>query len=144
MSDQTTHQDQKGSYLYVWGDTVLGRRLGLAVIAGIVIAGGSLLAAEAFFTRVLSDPEIGHVWSLLVGIGGCAVAGIIVGATMKPAREIVQTAEDSKTMVETIDALSTHPRGLGKLEQASQQSRDELDAANLTHVFQIREEGDRG
>ena len=70
----TTEPTEQQTYLEVWGDTVNGRHLAISVAVGSVVGASALLAAQALFERVVSEPSLAQAYSLLVGIAACLLA----------------------------------------------------------------------
>ncbi|WP_051297963.1 hypothetical protein [Brevibacterium album] len=128
-----------GQYLSVWGDTVRGRRLLIGVITGVVCGLAGLYGGQALFAALGLTPDMAEVWSLITGIAGCVVAGVITARITSPARVVSDDAHDSAMLAATIRELGAEGRGLGRLEDASALSRSEIEAAGLTGEFREAE-----
>lgn len=59
----TTEPTEQQTYLEVWGDTVNGRHLAISVAVGSVVGASALLAAQALFERVVSEPSLAQAYS---------------------------------------------------------------------------------
>ncbi|MCJ0903653.1 hypothetical protein [Rhodococcus sp. ARC_M6] len=129
----------KETYLEVWGDTVNGRHLAIAVVVGSVIGASALLAAQAFFERVVSEASLAQAYSLLVGIAACLVAGIICGIFIKPKRIVALAAADVESIDGVITMMSEQRQGLGTLADIPEQSQKELHELGLYEHFAAAE-----
>ena len=127
------------TYLEVWGDTVNGRHLAIAVVVGSVIGASALLAAQAFFERVVSEASLAQAYSLLVGIAACLVAGIICGIFIKPKRIVALAAADVESIDGVITMMSEQRQGLGTLADIPEQSQKELHELGLYEHFAAAE-----
>jgi uncharacterized membrane protein YeaQ/YmgE (transglycosylase-associated protein family) len=131
--------EQQGEFLHVWGDTVRGNKLLIGVLVGIVCGLVGLYGGRAVVTAVGVEEHLVDVWSLITGILGCLAAGVITARISAPARIISEDAEDSGALAAAIDELGEGARGLGTLEDATDLSRAELEAAGLTEAFREAE-----
>ncbi|GAA2094711.1 hypothetical protein [Brevibacterium salitolerans] len=129
----------EGEYLSVWGDTVRGRRLLAGVLTGVVCGLVGLYGGRALFDAMSLGEDMAEVWSLITGIGGCLVAGVITARVTSPSRIVSDDAHESGRIAETIAQMGAEGRGLGTLEDASELSRSELEAAGLTQEFRDAE-----
>ena len=132
-----------GEYLFVWGDTVVGRRLLIGVGIAVLGALAGLYGGQAVFTALLADAKLVHVWSLITGILGSVAAGIVTGLLFRPARTVTQDATGAARSAAVVQEMAASPQGLGTLEQASPLSRRELDEAGLTPVFEEAQRTER-
>ena len=130
---------QQGEYLHVWGDTVRGRRLLVGVVVGVACGLLGLYGGRWVVGAVGVEEHLVDVWSLITGILGCLLAGVITAKFTSPARIISEDAHESGVLAQAIDELAEGPRGLGALEDASELSRRELEAAGLTDAFRDAE-----
>ena len=131
--------EQQGEYLHVWGDTVRGNKLLIGVLVGIACGLVGLYGGRAVVTALGVEEQLVDVWSLITGILGCLAAGVITARVSSPARIISEDAEDSGALAAAIDDLGEGARGLGVLEEATDLSRAELEAAGLTEAFREAE-----
>lgn len=88
--------EEKKVYTEVWGDTVDVKELGIASIIGFVLTMVMFLIGRKIFTGV-EGLALGLVngYSLLVGIMGCLLSGVISAKLFKPKRIIEERFEDS-------------------------------------------------
>lgn len=80
-------------------------RAGLFAFAALVAAFGTVMLGIALFLAL--EHLIGAVWAAVaVGAGGLLLAGIIVmvGATMKPARELGLATQVSRSALDAVSA----------------------------------------
>lgn len=81
-------------YTEVWGDTVVIKELFTAVIIGIVLTMAFYLAGTKLF---VGNPNIevslAKGYSLLIGIVGCLLSGVISAKLFKPKRNIEEKLE---------------------------------------------------
>ena len=137
--DAAPAAEQQGEFLHVWGDTVRGNKLLIGVLVGIVCGIVGLYGGRAVVTALGVEEQLVDVWSLITGILGCLAAGVITARVSSPARIISEDAEDSGALAAAIDDLGEGARGLGVLEEATDLSRAELEAAGLTEAFREAE-----
>ncbi|MDV8066536.1 hypothetical protein R4P64_08460 [Rhodococcus sp. IEGM 1366] len=126
-------------YLEVWGDTVDGRHLAISVVVGSVVGASALLAAQAFFERVVSQASLAEAYSLLVGIAACLVAGVVCGIFIKPKRIVALAAADAESIDGVITMMAEQRQGLGALADIPEQSRQELHELGLYEYFAAAE-----
>lgn len=133
----------KAPYLEVWGDTVVGKSLGLSVLIGGAMGAAALLGAKALFQRVVSDPALANAYSLLVGIAACLVAGVVCGSFIKPSRNVELASADPAAIDEVIEEMRGHRHGLGELAGIPEAARAELKELGLYEHFAAAEAQDR-
>ena len=135
----TTEPTEQQTYLEVWGDTVNGRHLAISVAVGSVVGASALLAAQALFERVVSEPSLAQAYSLLVGIAACLLAGVVCGIFIKPKRIVALAAADAESIDGVITTMSEQRQGLGTLADIPEQSRQELRELGLYDHFAAAE-----
>ncbi|MDI9900694.1 hypothetical protein QM716_12605 [Rhodococcus sp. IEGM 1409] len=135
----TEPTEQQQTYLEVWGDTVNGRHLAISVLVGSVVGASTLLAAQALFERVVSEPSLAQAYSLLVGIAACLLAGVVCGIFIKPKRIVALAAADAESIDGVITMMSEQRQGLGTLADIPEQSQQELRELGLYDHFATAE-----
>jgi uncharacterized membrane protein YeaQ/YmgE (transglycosylase-associated protein family) len=125
-----------GEYLFVWNDTVRGKKLLLGIVLGVAGAMIGLYGGKWLVGLFVADPALVKVWSLVTGLIGTVIGAVIVGFLVPPARIVSDHASDTSRVDETIDEMAADPQGLGTLAQASARSRHELAEAGLTAAFE--------
>ncbi|MGO1398983.1 MAG: hypothetical protein ACTHYJ_10225 [Brevibacterium yomogidense] len=138
--DSVPAAEEQGEYLFVWGDTVRGRRLLVGVIVGVACGLIGLYGGGWLVDVIGVADHLVDVWALITGILGCLAAGVITARLFSPARVISDDAHESGSIAAAIEELSEGRRGLGTLEDASALSRSELEAAGLTDEFRNAED----
>lgn len=119
----------------MWGDTVIGVRLAIGVVTGVVCALVGLYGGRALIGTVVSDTELVEAWSLVTGLVGCVIAGVILSWLFPPARRVTEDSHDASRVQEAVDEIAGQPLGIGDLKDASTKSRVELTEAGLTEWF---------
>lgn len=138
--DTVPTAEEQGEYLFVWGDTVRGRRLLVGVFVGVVCGLIGLYGGGWIVDTIGVADHLVDVWALILGILGCLAARVITAKFTSPARIISEDADESGGIATAIDELGEGPRGLGTLEEATDLSRRELEAAGLTDAFREAED----
>ncbi|WP_024793385.1 hypothetical protein [Tomitella biformata] len=134
---------EKAPYLEVWGDTVVGKSLGISVLIGSVMGAAALLGATALFERVVADPALANAYSLLVGIVACLLAGVVCGSFIKPSRIVELAAPDPAAIDEVIEVMREQRHGLGVLADIPEAARAELKELGLYEHFAAAEAKDQ-
>nr|WP_162933177.1 hypothetical protein [Corynebacterium lactis] len=132
-------------YLFVWGDTVVGARLAISVAVGIAFALIGLYGGRAAIAAFVADPDLAKAWSLVTGLIGCVIAGVVLSWLFPPARRVTEDSQDVSRVQEAVAEIEAQPLGLGDLKDASATSRQELAEAGLTEWFDgtLGQGGDR-
>lgn len=89
----------------VWGDTVDIRHLRWSIALGIAISFGTFLAASYLLTRLIDDPAMARAYAMLVGLGGCLLAGAVCARLFKPKRIAARLEADEWRRGELIASL---------------------------------------
>ncbi|HEY5854161.1 MAG TPA: hypothetical protein VIW24_08955 [Aldersonia sp.] len=132
-------QPAKPRYLEVWGDTVVGRDLALAVLIGTGFSALALFGAKTLFGRIVANPSLADAYALLVGIAACIVAGVISGKLFAPKRKVVVAASDAHQVDEVLAVLADERQGLGHVADLPAQTADELRDLGLYDRFRAAE-----
>jgi len=115
MSSEKTGINKQ--YTEVWGDTVVLKELVYASIIGVVLTMSAFLIGQKIFSNIESIEEgLANGYSLLVGVAGCILSGVISAKLFSPKRTVEERfeAEDIEeiikaagmTVEEEIEALS--------------------------------------
>jgi len=120
-------QENKNYLAEVWGDTVVLKELLLASLIGIILTMAGYLIGRSVFSN-LSGLDEGLVkgYSLMVGILGCVLSGVISAILFKPKRIVEEQYEGGDiedilkfggvTLEEEIEALqSVDPQILAEM-----------------------------
>lgn len=84
MSEQKKETQQ---YTEVWGDTVVLKELLLACVIGVVLTMSFFFVGRSIFKGMEGlDSGMANGYSLLVGLAGCLVSGVINAKLFKPKR----------------------------------------------------------
>lgn len=123
-------QDNKNmKYTEVWGDTVIIKELFMAVIIGIVLTMAFyLIGTKLFLGNPNIEVSLGKGYSLLIGIVGCILSGVISAKLFKPKRNIEEKLEKNEvgeilkmagmTIEEETEALATvSPEIIAEMEE---------------------------
>jgi hypothetical protein len=119
----------------VWGDTVDVGHLAWSICLGCGISFGAFKIGQRVFSSFVLEPEIAHVYTMLVGLAGCLTAGVICARLFKPKREVVEHATDPKQRARVLDQLASDPGGLGSIADLSQSARAEMQELGLLELF---------
>jgi hypothetical protein len=119
----------------VWGDTVDVGHLAWSICLGCGISLGAFKIGQRVFSSFVLEPEIAHVYTMLVGLAGCLTAGVICARLFKPKREVVEHATDPKQRARVLDQLASDPGGLGSIADLSLDTRAEMQELGLLELF---------
>jgi hypothetical protein len=118
-------------YAEVWGDTVDLKHLLASTVVGVVLTmGGYLIGLRIFSSQAgkLSEALI-KGYSLMVGVAGCILTGVICAVLFPPKRVLVEKAQ-SVEVREALGAVGIEPadelEGLESLEPAARKELEEL------------------
>lgn len=123
----------------VWGDTVVLKELFLSSVLGITLTMSGYILGTRFFSSMENlDPGLAKGYSLMIGIIGCVLSGIISAILFKPKRVVEEKIERENieevikhggmTLEEEIIALST----------VDEQILDEIKELNLTALLELK------
>lgn len=130
---------QHGQLMEIWGDTVDRRHLALAILIGGAIAMGAFVASRAFLRQMMADQAMAASYAMLIGLGGCVIAGIICAKLFAPKRQIVEEGEDPSWRESAMNELATDTGGLGRLADLPPSVIAELKDVGLYDAFAQRE-----
>lgn len=106
-------KNETKKYTEVWGDTVILKELIWACVIGVVITMSFFLIGKSIFSNVPNlDEGMANGYSLLVGLLGCLVSGVINSKLFKPKRSF-----DGKLEAKSIEHI-LESAGLSVEEEA--------------------------
>lgn len=123
----------------VWGDTVDLKHLAWSVVLGVTISVGAFEGGRAGLSFFVSDPAIARAYAMLVGLGGCLLAGIVSAVFFKPKRIVVEHTFDDASRLAMLDQLDEEGGGIGTLSDLSDSAMAELKELGLLELFASRE-----
>lgn len=123
-------QENKKQVVYteVWGDTVVIRELFTAVIIGIVLTMAFyILGTSIFVGNPNIEESLAKGYSLLIGIVGCLLSGVVSAKLFRPKRNVEERLERGDiedilkmagmTLEEEVEALSSlEPHLIAEME----------------------------
>ncbi|WP_246165044.1 hypothetical protein [Pigmentiphaga aceris] len=130
---------QDAQLMEIWGDTVDRRHLALAILIGGAIAMAGFIASRALLRQVVADQAMAASYAMLVGLGGCLIAGIICAKLFAPKRQIIEEGEDPSWRESAMDELATDTGGLGRLADLPPEVIAEMKDVGLYDIFAQRE-----
>jgi len=117
--NQDMDKEGKPKYAELWGDRVVLKELLIASVIGIILTMAFYFNASRYFlSQEGIEPGLAKGYSLMIGIGGCLLGGIISSKLFKPKREVVESGEE-------LDVL-------GAIEAAGSTLEDEIKAMGNT------------
>jgi hypothetical protein len=134
LEDASGH-DTAPMLAQVWGDTVDIRHLGASIAIGVAASMSAFLLGKSLLASWVRDPELAHACSMLAGLGGCLVAGLICALAFKPKRLVAEQAIDEAARAEVLRMLSAESGGLGSLADLSPDARAELAELGILDMF---------
>lgn len=130
-TEQRAFEKQGQTYTEVWGDTVSLKELALSAALGVALTMGFYVAGRSVFLGMPSiDPGLAKGYSLLVGIVGCLLAGVLSAKFFRPKRIIRQQAdiEDIQTILESAGTtLEAEAKALSEVDPKVIQEMEELE-----------------
>lgn len=127
------------SLVEVWGDTVDLKHLAWSVFLGITISVSAFQAGKYALSSVIHDPAIVRAYAMLVGLGGCLVAGTICALLFKPKRTVIEHAFHEAERAETLRQLEEEWGGIGLISDLSPSAKAELQELGLLELFAAHE-----
>ncbi|WP_321788042.1 hypothetical protein [Paraburkholderia sp. J94] len=127
--------DGTSTLIEVWGDTVDVRHLACSVVLGIAISLVAFEAGHAVLASFIHDAAIARADGMLVGLGGCLLAGALCARLFKPKRVVVERASDDTERLRVLAQLAAEPGGLGTLADLNNSTRAELAELGLLDLF---------
>lgn len=126
---------QPSPFVEVWGDTVDIRHLAWSVVLGIAISLGAFEIARRVLSTSVPDAAMSRAYAMLVGLGGCLLAGAICAKLFKPKREVVEEASDLTRREAVLEQLAAEAGGLGSLADLPPEAVAEMKELGLYDVF---------
>lgn len=119
----------------VWGDTVDMTHLAWSIVLGIAISLGAYFVANHWLASVVADPARAKAYAMLVGLGGCLVAGVVCGTLFKPKREVVEQTFATREREQVLAELAAEAGGLGRVADLPAAVAAEMRELGLYDVF---------
>lgn len=132
--------DEKGELKYaeLWGDRVVLKELLIASVIGIVLTMTFYFNASKYFLSQESiDPGLAKGYSLMIGIGGCLLGGIISSKLFKPKREVVESGEKLDVLGAIEAAGSTLEDEIKAMKSLNKQSIEEMKVLGLDALLEL-------
>lgn len=127
-----------GQLTEVWGDTVNLKELVMSTIIGIVLTMSFYFIGRKVFSNMNSiDKSLANGYSLLVGILGCFISGIISAKLFKPKR-IVEDIADPATMEDILkEAGMTLEDEIEAISKVSKEIINEMEDVGLYSLLSL-------
>jgi hypothetical protein len=123
-------------YAEVWGDTVDTAHLGWSVLIGVAVSFGAFELALRVLQPLVAQAAMGRAYAMLVGLGGCLVAGAICARLFKPKRIVVdQEASDEGMRAELIERLVVDAGPQGSIRMLPGYVAAEMKEVGLYDLF---------
>ena len=120
----------------VWGDTVDSRHLLWAIVIGAVISLTAFLVARHFLLGVVAQPAMAGSYAMLIGLGGCLVAGALCAKLFAPKRVVLEAHNSDPHWRDAAMAeLAGEAGGLGKLADLPPEVAAEMREVGLYDLF---------
>ncbi|WP_175780768.1 hypothetical protein [Burkholderia anthina] len=119
----------------VWGDTVATKHLAWSVLLGIAISLGAFEAGRLALASFVQDAAIARAYAMLIGLGGCLLAGALCACLFKPKRTVIEHAADGPERDEALRQLAEASGGLGSVSDLSPSARAEMEELGLLDLF---------
>lgn len=135
---------RKQNLYEVWGDTVAGRDLALAIGIGAVVSLGTYFAAQHVLSALMESAQMARAYAMLIGILGCLAGGALSAKLFAPKRDVRENVADQGFREQVVADLLKEYGSLGRLEDLSYEVIAELRELELYELFraaQAREEG---
>jgi hypothetical protein len=123
------------SLAQVWGDTVDIRHLGVSIAIGVAMSMGAFTLGKSLLASWVRDPGLAHACSMLAGLMGCLLAGVICARAFKPKRVVAEQAIDAAARAEVLRVLGAQTGGIGTIADLSPAGRAELAELGLLDMF---------
>lgn len=124
-----------GRLVEIWGDTVDIRHLSCSITIGISVSMAAYLGAK-YLLLSITTPELVHAYSMLAGLGGCILSGVISAIFFAPKREIIEDPSDDPTWRDEImGQLASQPGGLGSMADLSPAVIREMKELEIYDLF---------
>ena len=119
----------------VWGDTVDSRHLLAAIVIGAVISLSAFLIARHFLLGVVAQPAMAGSYAMLIGLGGCLVAGGLCAKLFAPKRVVLEHSTDPTWRDTAMAQLAGEAGDLGKLADLPPEVAAEMREVGLYDLF---------
>ncbi|AQG98768.1 hypothetical protein A9R05_07910 [Burkholderia sp. KK1] len=119
----------------IWGDTVDTRHLAWSVVLGIAISYGAFAIANRVLAAYVPDAAMARAYAMLVGLGGCLVAGAVCAKLFKPKREVIEEAHGAAGREEVLRQLASEAGGLGRVADLPPAVVAEMKELGLYELF---------
>lgn len=119
----------------VWGDTVATQHLAWSVLLGIAISLGAFEIGRLVLASFVHDVAIARAYAMLIGLGGCLLAGAICAVLFKPKRTVIEHAAGGAERDEALRQLAEASGGLGSASDLSASARAEMEELGLLDLF---------
>lgn len=118
----------------VWGDVVDVAHLRWSIVIGCALGLPCYLLGALLFEG-LTTPQLARTYGLLVGLVGCLAAGAICSRLFAPQRDLVEELTDRAARDEALAELTAETGDLGRIEDLSSQTRQELRDLGIEDLF---------
>lgn len=119
----------------VWGDTVATKHLAWSVLLGISISLGAFEIGRLVLASFVHDAAIARAYAMLIGLGGCLLAGAICAVLFRPKRTVIEHAAGGPERDEALRQLAEASGGLGSASDLSASARAEMEELGLLDLF---------
>ncbi|MFB8766972.1 hypothetical protein VSQ78_04595 [Nocardiopsis alba] len=131
MTAPEEEKEATGRLLEIWGDTVDSRHTLWAILLGAGIAVPLYLVSERLFAHFGDNPDVASTYALLVGLGGCLLAGFLNAVFFRPKRIVRETAADGEGRRKAMDAIEAEIGPLGDPSELPAAVQEELRTLGL-------------
>ncbi|SAK51629.1 hypothetical protein AWB78_01139 [Caballeronia calidae] len=126
----------------IWGDTVDTRHLAWSVVLGIAISYGAFALANRVLVAYVPDAAMARAYAMLVGLGGCLIAGAVCAKLFRPKREVIEQAHGAAGREEVLKQLASEAGGLGRVADLPPAVVAEMKELGLYELFAEYEKRD--
>lgn len=123
----------------VWGDTVDLRHLTWSVMLGVAISVAAFEAGKAVLSSAVSDAAIVRAYAMLIGLGGCLVAGALSALLFRPKRIVIDQIVDESDRLHVLKQLADEWGDIGSLADLPPSAEAELKELGLYDLFAVYE-----
>lgn len=127
--------DTSAALAEVWGDTVDLRHLAWSIVLGVAISVGAFEAGKRLLASIVNDAAIVRADAMLIGLGGCVLAGLVSAVLFRPKRVVVEHAVDESDRTAVLAQLAEEWGGIGSLADMSASAKAELKELGLLELF---------
>lgn len=120
----------------VWGDTVDFRSMLFAIVIGAIVSIGVFLLAKEILVQQRVDAKLLNGYAMLIGMGGCLLAGMICSVLFKPKRVVISETQNSQQKTqEIIHEIVSADTTYTKIEHLPIDTQKELELLGLKELF---------